>query len=37
VYDMLKSTDRGMVIEAIELELKSGGRSGLWKRKDSSR
>ena len=32
VYDMLKSTDRGMVIEAIELEHKSGGRSGVWNR-----
>ncbi len=32
VYDMLKSTDRGMVIEAISLEHKSGGRSGLWTR-----
>ncbi len=32
VYDMLKSTDRGMVIEAVGLELKSGGRSGVWKR-----
>ena len=33
VYDMLKSTDRGMVIEDIELEHKSGGRSGVWNRK----
>lgn len=32
VYDMLKSTDRGMVIEALCLEHKSGGRSGLWTR-----
>ena len=32
VYDMLKSTDRGMVIEDISLEHKSGGRSGLWTR-----
>ena len=32
VYDMLKSTDRGMVIEAIELEHKAGGRSGVWTR-----
>lgn len=35
VYDMLKSTDRGMVIHGIELEHKSGGRSGLWTRSDS--
>ncbi|MFO0596918.1 MAG: cyclic pyranopterin monophosphate synthase MoaC [Myxococcaceae bacterium] len=33
VYDMLKSTDRGMVIEAVQLEHKSGGRSGVWTRK----
>ncbi|MDP1829700.1 MAG: cyclic pyranopterin monophosphate synthase MoaC [Archangium sp.] len=32
VYDMLKSTDRGMVIEGIELQHKSGGRSGVWNR-----
>lgn len=32
VYDMLKSTDRAMVIEAVQLELKSGGRSGLYLR-----
>ncbi len=28
VYDMCKSVDRGMVIEQIRLEEKSGGRSG---------
>ena len=32
VYDMCKSVDRGMVIERIELEEKSGGRSGNWQR-----
>lgn len=32
VYDMLKSTDRAMVIEAIQLEFKSGGRSGIFTR-----
>ena len=32
IYDMCKSIDRGMVIEATQLELKSGGRSGTWKR-----
>ncbi|MCC6335321.1 MAG: cyclic pyranopterin monophosphate synthase MoaC [Myxococcales bacterium] len=36
VYDMLKSTDRGMVIEAVQLEHKSGGRSGVWARAHSS-
>ena len=34
VYDMLKSVDRGMVIEKVQLESKSGGRSGTWKRTD---
>ncbi len=28
VYDMVKAVDRGMVIEAIRLEQKAGGRSG---------
>lgn len=32
VYDMLKATDRGMVIEAVQLQYKSGGRSGEWTR-----
>ena len=32
VYDMLKSVDRGMVIENIQLEHKSGGRSGVFTR-----
>jgi cyclic pyranopterin phosphate synthase len=32
VYDMLKSGDRGMVIERVQLEEKSGGRSGAWHR-----
>ena len=30
VYDMCKAVDRGMVIERIQLEAKSGGRSGTW-------
>lgn len=33
VYDMCKSVDRGMVIERVQLEHKSGGRSGTWNRK----
>lgn len=37
VYDMLKSVDRGMVIEAVQLEHKSGGRSGTWNREDGAR
>ena len=32
IYDMLKAIDRGMVIDAIQLESKEGGRSGVWKR-----
>ena len=32
IYDMLKAIDRGMVIEAIELVAKSGGKSGDWRR-----
>jgi cyclic pyranopterin monophosphate synthase len=32
VYDMCKAVDRGMVIEAVRLEKKSGGRSGTWER-----
>ena len=34
VYDMCKSYDRGMSIEAVQLEHKSGGRSGTWTRAD---
>lgn len=32
VYDMCKAVDRGMVIEAVRLEHKSGGKSGDWDR-----
>lgn len=32
IYDMLKSVDKGMVIENIELLEKSGGKSGVYKR-----
>lgn len=34
VYDMTKAIDRGMTIESIRLESKSGGRSGMWERND---
>ena len=34
VYDMCKSVDRGMTIESIRLEEKSGGKSGHFKRDD---
>jgi cyclic pyranopterin monophosphate synthase len=32
IYDMVKAVDRGMSIEGIRLEQKSGGRSGAWTR-----
>lgn len=34
VYDMCKAVDRGMVIESIRLEAKSGGKSGEFRRGD---
>ena len=34
VYDMCKAVDRGMVIERIQLEEKSGGKSGTFQRQD---
>jgi cyclic pyranopterin phosphate synthase len=33
VYDMCKAVDRGMRIEAVQLEEKAGGRSGTWRRR----
>jgi len=35
IYDMTKAIDRGMVIGAIQLESKAGGRSGSWERGDA--
>jgi cyclic pyranopterin monophosphate synthase len=32
VYDMCKAVDRGMRIVDVQLESKSGGRSGTWRR-----
>ncbi len=32
VYDMCKAVDRGMVIDAVQLLEKSGGKSGTWTR-----
>jgi cyclic pyranopterin phosphate synthase len=32
VYDMAKAVDRGMTVERIRLESKSGGRSGDYRR-----
>jgi cyclic pyranopterin monophosphate synthase len=37
VYDMCKSIDRGMVVESLQLEHKSGGRTGTWERAKKSR
>lgn len=36
IYDMLKSVDRGMIIDRIQLQHKEGGRSGNWDRKLAS-
>jgi cyclic pyranopterin monophosphate synthase len=32
VYDMVKSVERGVTIEAVRLRRKEGGRSGTWER-----
>ena len=32
IYDMCKSVDRGMTIETIQLQTKSGGKSGVYER-----
>ena len=37
VYDMCKSVDRGMVLQAVQLEHKAGGRSGVWNRAQPKR
>jgi cyclic pyranopterin monophosphate synthase len=34
VYDMCKAIDRGMVVDAVHLVSKSGGKSGTWQRQD---
>jgi len=34
LYDMAKSADRTMVIGPVQLEEKSGGRSGTYRRED---
>jgi cyclic pyranopterin monophosphate synthase len=36
VYDMCKSVDRGMVIAQIQLEEKTGGRRGVYRRGDAN-
>lgn len=37
LYDMLKSTERGMVVEQVRLVHKSGGRSGPWNREATAK
>jgi cyclic pyranopterin phosphate synthase len=37
IYDMGKSVDKGMIIESIQLEKKSGGQSGEWNRNKKNR
>jgi len=32
IYDMCKARDRGMTVESLGLQLKTGGRSGTWER-----
>jgi molybdenum cofactor biosynthesis enzyme len=34
VYDMLKAVDKGMVIDAVRLLEKQGGKSGHWIREE---
>jgi len=34
VYDMCKSVDRGIVLDAVRLEEKSGGKSGVYRRSE---
>ena len=34
VYDMCKAVDRGMTVERVRLEEKSGGKSGTYRRSD---
>ena len=36
VYDMCKAVDRGMVIDGVRLLEKAGGRSGHWRREDTT-
>jgi len=36
IYDMCKAVDRGMQIDQVRLLEKSGGKSGLWRRKGVS-
>jgi cyclic pyranopterin phosphate synthase len=35
IYDMCKAADKGIVIEAVRLNYKSGGKSGEWRLDDN--
>lgn len=37
LYDMAKAAERGMVLDAVRLVEKRGGRSGVWRRPDEPR
>ena len=37
IYDMCKAVDRGMILQGVRLLEKAGGRSGAWRRQESSR
>jgi len=36
IYDMCKAADKGIIIESTQLEYKSGGKSGVWSRTQST-
>ncbi|MFN8523112.1 MAG: cyclic pyranopterin monophosphate synthase MoaC [Chloroflexota bacterium] len=36
IYDMCKAVDKGMILDSIRLEHKSGGRSGVYQRHDAA-
>jgi cyclic pyranopterin phosphate synthase len=35
IYDMAKAVDRGITIEAVRLESKTGGKSGTYRREEN--
>jgi cyclic pyranopterin phosphate synthase len=37
VYDMCKAIDKSMVITDVQLEIKTGGKSGAYKRKQTAK
>jgi len=36
IYDMCKAVDKGMIIDNVALQHKSGGKSGVWQREQSA-